>query len=202
MNEANIYQPAADLQISDHIFKTKINDLYYITIDKHNDERGFFSQIIVLKELEQVLGHSFAVKQVNYSNSKTNVVRGMHAEGWNKLVTVTHGKAFSALADIRPDSETFKQVEYFQLGFDLNPDKGAALYVPQGLANSICALEGPVDYIYLVDKLYSERDPAGDAALSIFDPALNIQWPLTREQMILSQRDIEAKSLEEILAKK
>ncbi len=202
MQEPIIYQPTSELQLSQHIFRTPIDGLYYITIDKKNDERGFFSQIIELQELEAIIGQPFTVKQFNYSKSQTNVVRGLHAEGWNKLVTVTHGTAFSALADIRPQSATFKQVVYFKLGFDLNPDLGFALYISQGIANSICALEGPVEYLYLVDKLYSERSQKDNAALSIFDPELNIQWPIAKEQMIISQRDTQPKKLSEMLAEK
>lgn len=195
MNHPILYQKTTAKQLSQHIFETKINGLYYITIDKHNDERGFFSQLVEIPELNKLLPTPFVVKQANYSNSQTNVVRGLHAEGWNKLVTVTHGLAFSALVDIRPQSSTFKQIEYFQLGFGIEEKTAGALFISSGIANSVCALSGPVNYIYMVDKLYLERNTKDDASIDPFDKDLNINWPIDREKMIISQRDKDAISL-------
>ena len=49
-----------------------------------------------------------------------------------------------------------------------------------------------MDYIYCVDRLYQDRDKAGDQAISLFDPDLNITWPLNRDKMVLSERDKNA----------
>ncbi|KUK79228.1 MAG: Putative dTDP-4-dehydrorhamnose reductase [Microgenomates bacterium 39_7] len=195
----NIYQPNSDLQLSDHFFKTKIDGLLYFMAPKKNDERGFFSEIVKLPELEEVIGKPFEIKQVNCARSQQNVIRGLHAENWNKLVVVTSGLAFSAIADIRPDSSTFKQVELFELGCDHQQEYGSGLFITQGLANSVCVLEGPLNYLYFVDKLYSERDKTDDQAISLFDEELAIQWPIPRNEMILSQRDLNAVSLKEAI---
>lgn len=196
------YQPNPELQVSDHFFRTGISGLWYLQAEKNSDQRGFFSEIVSLPELEQVIGRSFPVKQINHARSQTNVVRGMHAEGWNKLVTATNGLVFSAIADIRPDSETFKQIKYFKLGSDHQTEFVNGLFISQGLANSVCVLEGPVSYIYLVDKLYSERDEKDDLSISIFDSDLNIDWPISRNDMVLSERDKNAVSLQQMLAEK
>ncbi|MGH8910819.1 MAG: dTDP-4-dehydrorhamnose 3,5-epimerase family protein, partial [Egibacteraceae bacterium] len=45
-----------------------------------------------------------------------SVLRGFHAEAWDKLVYVVAGLAFAAVADIRPRSPTFGQVRAFVLG--------------------------------------------------------------------------------------
>lgn len=195
----HLYQPTSDLQLSEHFYKTKIDGLFFFKSTKKNDERGFFSEIAKLPELEKVLGAEFKIKQVNHTRSQKNVVRGMHAEDWNKLVMVTSGLVFSAIADIRPDSDTFKTVEYFELGCDQQQEHGSGLFISKGLANSVCVLEEPLNYLYFVDKLYSERDPSGDQAISLFDEELAIDWPLPREQMILSKRDLEAVSLQELV---
>jgi len=68
-----------------------------------------------------------------------------------------------------------------------------------GVANSIAVIKGPLLYHYAVDTFYDERDPAGDKALSLFDPELNIQWPIEREKMILSRRDADSATLRELL---
>ncbi len=193
----NSYQPSEELQITDHFYKTKLEGLYYFQSPKYNDDRGFFSQLVILPELEQVIKKPFNIKQINHARSQTNVTRGFHAENWNKLVTVTSGLAFSAVVDLRPDSPTYKQVECFLLGYDHQPEFGTGLYISKGLGNSICVLEGPMSYIYLVDQLYSNRTKGDDQAISLFDKQLAVNWPITKEQMILSQRDQSSVTLEE-----
>jgi dTDP-4-dehydrorhamnose 3,5-epimerase len=193
----NYYQPHPKQQISQHFYKTKLEGLFYFESQKNSDNRGFFSEIVNLPELEAAIGHEFQIKQVNHSKSEPNVVRGLHAEGWNKLVTVTSGEIFSAIVDVRPNSPTYKQKLYFKLGADYQPQKSNGLYISQGLANSICVLKGPASYIYLVDKLYENRDKTGDRAISIFDEQLAIAWPIEKKQMIISERDKKAVKLEE-----
>lgn len=189
---AQYYKPDSSLQVSDNFYQTSIQGLWYFKALKHNDERGFFSEIVKIPELEQVIGRPFNVQQVNHARSQENVVRGMHAEGWNKLVTVTSGLIFSAIADIRPSSETYRQTEYFKLGYEHNLEYGNGLFISQGLANSAAVLKGPASYIYLVDKLYKDREAQDDRSISVFDPDLNINWPLKPNEMILSERDRQA----------
>lgn len=197
-----VYQPQEADQLVPGIYKTKIDGLLYLQYKKFLDDRGFFADITALKNLEKVLGHRPEVKQINLAYSNTNVVRGLHAEGWNKLTTVFFGKGMSALVDIRPNSPTFKQVEYFL--FEPKPESEfhTGLYVPMGVANSIAVIEGPLLYHYAVDAFYDERDPKGDKALSLFDPELNIQWPIERDKMVLSQRDVDSATLQELLEQK
>lgn len=189
-----MFQPSASLEIKDGVFKTKIDGLYYLSYNFVADERGFFAEVGHTHKIEAVTGQPFKIAQINHSRSNLNVVRGMHAEGWNKLVTVINGLAFSALADVRSDSPSFGQVESFELGPDNGGLKGS-LYISQGIANSVCVLKAPVDYIYCVDKLYQDRDKAGDQAISLFDPDLNIAWPLDKVKMIISERDKNAVTL-------
>lgn len=189
-----MYQPTPALEIKDGVFKTKIEGLYYLSYKFSTDERGFFAEVGYTHKIEAVTGQPFKVAQVNHSRSGPNVVRGLHAEGWNKLTTVINGLAFSALADVRPESSTFGQVETFEFGPDNGGLKGS-LYISQGIANSVCVIKAPVDYIYCVDKLYLDRDVKGDQSISLFDPDLKIAWPVARDKMIISQRDKDAVSL-------
>lgn len=197
MSTYTAYQPTEDLKLADGLYKTKLAGLYYLTYPRFADERGLFSDFFKIPKLNPILGMEFAAKQVNFSYSYDKVIRGMHAEGWNKMITVLQGKALCVLADIRPDSATFGQVEYFEIGFDPQSKQGAGLIVSKGLANSICVLEGPVSYLYVVDALYEDRDKAGDQAISIFDPDLNIAWPYDRSEIVISERDTQAVTLRE-----
>jgi dTDP-4-dehydrorhamnose 3,5-epimerase len=93
--------------VSDRIYKTSIPGLYYIDTVLHEDERGFYREEALIPDLEEVIGSRFAIKQLNHARSEKNVIRGFHAEDWNKLITVTHGVCLCVLADIRPESQTF-----------------------------------------------------------------------------------------------
>lgn len=157
------------------------------------DERGFFKEIFHLDELEEALGYEFKPVQANHSQSLTGVLRGLHAENWNKLVYPLTGKVFVAIVDIRPESETFAKVETFTL----DDSNRHALFIPKGLANSFCVLEGTVNYLYLVDAYYDGTDTR---AIAFDDPDLNIAWPI--ENPIISERDRENPRLRDLFPEK
>lgn len=190
------YSPSEENTLKEGVYKTSIDGVLYIERPIHRDERGFFSEVVKVPELEEISNMPFQVKQVNHARSEQNVVRGIHAEGWNKLVVVMTGVCFSAIVDVRPNSETFGKKEYFLMGERENGLKGC-LFLPSGVGNSLCVLEGPVDYLYLVDRLYAERDKSGDVAISVFDPDLGIPWPIEKESMIISERDTNSITLRE-----
>jgi dTDP-4-dehydrorhamnose 3,5-epimerase len=175
-------------KVSDRIYKTSIPGLYYISTFLHADERGFYREEALIPDLEDVIGSKFVIKQLNHARSVKNVIRGFHAEDWNKLVTVTHGVSLCVLADIRPESETFTKTEYILLGFGDNALPGS-LFITKGIANSLCVVEAPVDYIYAVDELYRTRDSENDVAISLFDPELHVEWPIEQKDIVISERD-------------
>lgn len=189
-----MYRADESLRLAPGVYKTAIDGLFFLEHKLSRDERGFFAEVGYTHKIEAAINQPFKIVQINHSRSLERVTRGLHAEGWNKLVTVINGLAFSALVDVRPDSPTFAHVETFQLGPEEGGLKGS-LFISQGIANSVCVLKAPVDYIYCVDKLYQDRDKAGDQSISLFDPDLKIDWPIDKNQMIISQRDKDAVTL-------
>lgn len=197
----NLYQPTEENKVNNTIHKTAFDDVFFVPHSYNPDDRGFFKEIAKIPELEEVLGSTFSIKQINHARSVSHVVRGFHAENWNKLITIANGECLCVLADIRPDSSTFGQVEYFQIGAGEQVLQGS-IFIPKGVANSVCVESGPVDYLYMVDMLYKDRDTNGDVAISLFDPDLNVEWPLPKEEMIISQRDLQSITLREKFAHK
>ena len=195
------FTPTDTNKISPTVHKTAIEGLLYIPHKSFPDERGFYAELARIPELEAARGAEFIVKQVNQSRSITNIARGIHAESWNKLVTVTTGLCFCAIVDLRPDSTTFGQHQTFMLGLGKTALSGS-IFIPSGLGNSFCVLEGPADYVYLVDALWSERNTSEDVAIHLFDPDINIQWPIPQADLILSKRDTESISLRNRFPKK
>jgi dTDP-4-dehydrorhamnose 3,5-epimerase-like enzyme len=197
-----IYQPTEAMKLAENVYKTGIDGLFYLTYPRYIDDRGLFSDFYKIPKINQILGTDFTIKQLNYAYSVPKVIRGMHAEGWNKLITVLSGHAFCALADIRPESPTFLKTEYFEFAFDPASKQGAGLYITKGIGNSICAPTDPVGYLYAVDMLYEERDTSGDRAISIYDPDLAIEWPVPKDVAIISDRDKNSITVRELYPEK
>ena len=180
--------------MSDFIKTTSIPGLLYMDHPIYADHRGFFREVFHLEELEKELGHRFKIVQWNHSQSLPGVIRGQHAEGWNKLIYPTTGQAFLSLADIRPNSPTFGKYE----AFEFNGKDYFALYVPKGLANSICVTgKEPVNYLYLVDAYYDGSDTN---AVAWDDPDINIKWPI--KNPIISDRDKHNSHLRQMFPEK
>lgn len=190
------YTPTPDQQVAEYLYKTDLPGLWFVEHKKFTDERGFYAELSRIPEIEELIGQSFTIKQMNLSYSQQYVTRGFHAENWNKLITCITGTCLAVLADIRPNSPTFKTTQQFLLGDGADCLNGS-LFVSAGIANSLCVLEGSANYLYAVDQLYAERDTSGDVAISLFDKDLNVAWPIQTEKMILSERDQSAITLRE-----
>jgi dTDP-4-dehydrorhamnose 3,5-epimerase len=95
---------------------TGIEGLLVVRWPTHEDERGFFRQTYQIAELAEALGREPVLRQGNHSRSAPGVLRGFHAEPWDKLVYVARGVAFAAIADIRPESVTYAEHRTFMLG--------------------------------------------------------------------------------------
>lgn len=183
--------PSTENQIDEFIYKTPITGLLFVKTKKFADNRGFYAELARMPEIEKALDITFIPKQMNLSHSNKNVIRGLHAENWNKLLTVTHGTAFCAWVDVRPTSATFGDIVTMTLGTDETVEFGS-VFVSAGIANSFCTLSETLDYLYTVDALYADRDPSQDQAYSLFDPDLNIPWPLDKDTLIISERDLKS----------
>jgi dTDP-4-dehydrorhamnose 3,5-epimerase len=156
------------------VTKTSIEGLLVVRWDTHGDDRGFFRQTYQRRELDEALGREVGLVQGNHSRSAPGVLRGFHAEPWDKLVYVARGSVFAAIADIRPDSPTYGQAETFWLGDE--PGERIRLFVSQGLANSFCVAGDTVaDYLYDVSDYW--RPGIDKPAVAWDDPDLGVQWP-------------------------
>ncbi len=172
------------------IRRTAIEGLLVVERERACDDRGFFLETFRLAELEQELGRPVRFVQQNHARSRRDVLRGLHAEAWDKLIYVPHGRIFNAVADIRPDSPTFGKVECFELG----DESRISLFLPTGLANGYCVLSDEADYLYLVTRYYDGSDTRG---IMWNDPDLAVPWPI--QDPILSRRDRETPPLRQLV---
>lgn len=180
--------------MNEFVQKTSIEGLLILKRPINKDDRGFFREIFHLNEIEQVLNIQFKGVQMNHAFSKPGVLRGIHAENWNKIICPLNGEIFVAIVDIRSDSPTFANVETFTI----NNENRIALFVSKGLANSYCVTgESSVDYIYLVDAYYDDTDTR---AIAWNDPDLKINWPI--KNPIISERDKNNPRLRDVFPEK
>jgi dTDP-4-dehydrorhamnose 3,5-epimerase len=165
------------------IEKTRIEGLLVVRWDTHEDERGFFRQTYQTAELSEVLGREIVWRQGNHARSRPGVLRGFHAEPWDKLVYVVRGSAMAAIADLRPHSPTFGEVATFHLG-----DRGERLrlFVTEGLGNAYCTY-GDTDVDYLYDVTVPWYPDAEKRAVAFDDPDLAVDWPVANP--LLSEAD-------------
>ena len=154
--------------------RTSLDGLLVVRWDTHGDDRGFFRQTYQLEELETAVERPLTWRQGNHARSAPGVLRGFHAEPWDKLVQVVRGTAMAAIADIRPESATFGEVATFHLGDP--PGERTRLFVSEGLANAYCTYgDQDVDYLYDVTEQWR---PADKRAVAWDDSDLAVKWPV------------------------
>jgi len=176
------------------IQKTSLPGLFILNRPIFNDDRGFFRELFHKDYLEKFTGTKFEGIQMNHSHSKKGVIRGIHAENWNKIIYPVSGNIFIAIVDIRPESPTFGKTETF----NVTSQNRFGLFVSKGLANSICVVgDEPVDYVYLVDAYWDGTDTT---AIAWDDPDLKIEWPV--KNPVLSERDLNNPTLRELFPQK
>jgi len=180
----------ADLQVR----QTVIPGFYEIDLPVHGDNRGWFKENYQKQKMEALGLPAFDVVQNNFSfNADIGVTRGLHAEPWEKYVSIANGKVFGAWVDLR-EGPSFGQT----LSMEITPEK--AVFVPRGVANSYQTLTENLTYIYLVNAHWSAD--AIYTSVNLFDPALGIDWPIGQDQAIVSDKDLRNPLLKDVVAVK
>ena len=93
-----------DLQVCE----TGIPGLVVVDIPVHGDARGWFKENWQREKMVSLSLPDRRWVQNNISyNEKRGATRGIHAEPWNKFVSVATGSVFGAWVDLRAGSETY-----------------------------------------------------------------------------------------------
>ena len=156
------------------------------------DARGTFQEAWQAEKMQAAGLPEFQPVQSNVAVSGHGVLRGVHAEPWDKFIHIADGSVFAAWVDLRPDSLTFKQ----QLQLELNSD--VAMYVPRGVGNSYLVTSDRVIYTYLVNAHWQPN--LTYTAVAYDDPELAINWPLPAHEMVISEKDQQNPNLAEAIA--
>jgi dTDP-4-dehydrorhamnose 3,5-epimerase len=165
---------------------------------RHVDNRGHFEEKFKLSALEDQLGRTFAVKQVNQSVSSKGVIRGIHftdsPDGQAKYVSCPKGAIWDVVVDLRPESSTYGKWD----AVVISAENGKSVFVSEGLGHAFLSLEEQSVANYLSNV---EFDRERDRTLNAYSPDIGIPFLETASiygvvNLILSERDENASNLQ------
>lgn len=163
--------------------RTNIPGMLVFDLPVHGDSRGWFKENWQRAKQTALGLPDLGPVQNNISfNAERGVTRGIHAEPWDKYISVATGSVFGAWVDLRP-GESFGEV------YTCVIDPSKAIYVPRGVGNSFQALEDGTAYAYLVNAHWSAELKKTYTFVNLADPELGIEWPIPLSECELSEAD-------------
>ncbi len=178
------------------IRETTIPGMVLIDLPVHGDNRGWFKENWQREKMVALGLPDFGPVQNNISyNDKRGATRGIHAEPWDKYVSVATGRIFGAWVDLR-EGESFGAVFTAELG----PD--TAIFVPRGVGNSYQTLEDDTAYVYLVNDHWSAEAQNEYTFLNLEDETAAIDWPIPLADAERSGKDIAHPRLADVVPMK
>lgn len=173
--------------------KTPIPDLLIFEPRIFEDSRGYFFEAYSERAFQQQ-GLEVTFVQDNQSHSKQGVIRGLHFQlnphAQSKLLRVIDGVILDAVVDLRTGSPTYGQ----SYSIELSSDNKKQLFVPVGFAHGFCVLSETATVMYKCDDFWNKEAEGG---IRFDDPALNIDWGLPKERLILNEKDWSLPTLAE-----
>ena len=157
----------------------KINDLYFVEIDRYEDSRGYFEEVFSSARYDDPIVQNWS--QVNLSHSKKNVIRGIHCAPYQKLCTCVKGKIYDVAVDLRPTSATYMNWE----GVWLSEDNQIQIFIPGGCGHGFYSDKNSL-LLYLQNDCYRpglEKEYHWDC--------FGINWPKA-DEYVISDRDLNA----------
>lgn len=173
---------------------TGIPDVVLIEPDRHDDERGWLSEVWNPVALDEA-GISATFVQDNLSLSYVpGVVRALHFQvppyEQGKLIACLTGAIFDVALDLRNGSPTYGA----HVSAELNAETGQLMWIPPGFAHGYCSLEPDTRVLYKLTAPYRHEASGG---ILWNDSDLEIEWPEFSTPMIVNERDRNWQKLSE-----
>ncbi|BCW19685.1 dTDP-4-dehydrorhamnose reductase [Arthrobacter sp. NtRootA9] len=163
--------------------ETPIPGVVLYDLPVHGDNRGWFKENWQREKMVALGLPDFRPVQNNISfNEKAGTTRGIHAEPWDKFISVATGRIFGAWVDLR-EGPSFGTV------FTAELDPSQAIFIPRGVGNAFQTLEDNTAYTYLVNDHWSADAQGQYTFLNLADETAAVQWPIPLDQAELSDKD-------------
>ncbi len=183
-----------------NVIKTDIEGVLIIEPKVFGDARGYFFESFSQRDFDEkvvpILGHKVSFVQDNESMSSYGVMRGLHFQcppfTQSKLVRCVKGAVLDVAVDIRKGSPTYGQ----HIAVELTEDNHRQFFVPRGFAHGFAVLSETAVFQYKCDEFYH---PEADGGISIVDDSLGIDWRISMDKAILSEKDTKHACLKEFI---
>jgi dTDP-4-dehydrorhamnose 3,5-epimerase len=163
--------------------ETAIPGLLLVDLTVHGDHRGWFKENWQREKMLALGLPDLGPVQNNISfNDEVGTTRGIHAEPWDKFISIAVGRVFGAWVDLRPGAT-------FGATFTAELDPSTAIFVPRGVGNSYQTLEPNTAYTYLVNDHWSAAAQDRYVFVNLADEELAIAWPIPLADVALSEKD-------------
>lgn len=180
------------------VTRTSIEGVLIIESKVFNDTRGYFFESFSQREFDQkvspILGHEIRFVQDNESMSTFGVMRGLHFQRppftQSKLVRCVKGAVLDVAVDIRKGSPTYGD----HVAVELTERNHRQFFVPRGFAHGFAVLSDEAIFQYKCDDFYH---PEADGGICILDSSLGINWQISKDRALLSEKDINHVSLKD-----
>jgi len=172
--------------------KTEFPGLLVFEPKLFEDNRGYFFESYNQKLFSRE-GVEINFVQDNQASSSFGVIRGLHFQmdpfAQTKLIRVLSGKIIDAVVDIRKNSLTYGNA-YTIL---LSAENKKQLLIPKGFAHGYSVISETAEVFYKCDEFYHKESEGG---IAWNDPALDIDWQIPEDKIIVSGKDKNYPSLE------
>ncbi len=163
-----------------------IPDVCLIRPRVFDDARGWFMESYNQGQARNSgIDVQFIQDNISFSK-KAGTIRGLHFQAppyeQAKLVRVLRGRILDVAVDIRTGSPFFGQ----HIAVELSATGREQLFIPAGFAHGFCTLEDDTEVFYKVTNFYA---PAHDGGIIWNDPDLGIAWPVSAQNVLLSDKD-------------
>lgn len=169
------------------LIPTQLRGAYILEPKVYEDARGYFMESFSARAFTEISSRPFV--QDNESFSRRGVVRGLHYQrpphAQAKLVRVVQGEILDVAVDLRQGSPSFGAY----IAVRLSGENRRQLYIPRGFAHGFAVLSDTALLQYKCDNYYS---PESEGAILWSDPTLSIDWGISPEEAILSEKDSRA----------
>ena len=178
-----------------NLIKTKLDGLVVLKPTVFKDNRGCFMESYNQKNINKLLGNVNFV-QDNESESSRGVLRGLHFQKppytQAKLVRCLKGSVLDVVLDLRKDSKTYGILETISL----TEENKKQLFIPKGFAHGFIVLSKSAIFSYKVDNYYN---PDLESGVLWSDLDLNIDWKINKNEIIVSEKDKNLPTFNEII---